>query len=124
MAEVVRNFHRAGLPAVKHTDGNIDPIIDDILSAGWDGLDPIDEMAGLNIFTYKQRFGDRICLKGGLDCVHLLTEGTPEDVRRRAEICIRELQPGFILSSTNTIHSGVKPENYRAVLEAVESSTG
>jgi uroporphyrinogen decarboxylase len=26
---------------------------------------------------------------------------------------------GFILSSSNTIHRGVRPENYRAMLEAL-----
>ena len=70
-------------------------------------------MAGM-----KAKYGDRICLKGNIDCTGALCDGTPEDVAEEVRQCILGGGPGggFILSSSNTIHKGVKPENFRAML--------
>jgi hypothetical protein len=47
-----------------------------------------------------------------------MTFGTPEEVIEATKTALRQGMPGggFILSSSNSIHSGVKPENYLAIL--------
>ena len=52
-----------GLPVIKHTDGNILPLLDMILESGIDCLDPIDPMAGLDIGEFKRKYGSRIALE-------------------------------------------------------------
>ena len=49
LKRVVAGFHEQGLPVIKHTDGNILPLLDMILDSGIDALDPIDPVAGLDI---------------------------------------------------------------------------
>ena len=46
LKRVVAGFHEPGLPVIKHTDGNIRPLLDMILDSGIDCLDPIDPIAG------------------------------------------------------------------------------
>jgi uroporphyrinogen decarboxylase len=50
-----------------------------------------------------------------------LCNGTPEQVSREVQQCLRGGAPGggFILSSSNTIHRGVRPQNYLAMLHAL-----
>ena len=68
----------------------------------------------------KTRYGDKVCLKGNVDCTGALCDGTPEEVEDEVRQCILAggACGGLILSSSNTIHRGVKPDNYRAMLRA------
>lgn len=121
LKRVVAGFHAAGLPVIKHTDGNILPILDDILDSGIDCLDPIDPVAGMEIGALKQQYGDRIALKGNVDCAHTLTFGSEREVveETRAVIARAAAGGGLILSSSNSIHSAVKPGNYLAMWNAI-----
>lgn len=49
------------------------------------------------------------------------TSGTPEDVVAATKDALRAGAPGggYILSSSNSIHSSVRPENYLAMLETL-----
>jgi uroporphyrinogen-III decarboxylase len=69
----------------------------------------------------KSRYGQQICLKGNIDCTAALCTGTEEEVILEVQRCLDEAASGsgLILSSSNTIHRGVKPENYRAMLNAL-----
>jgi uroporphyrinogen-III decarboxylase len=50
--------------------------------------------------------------------VKTLCTGTPEEVKAEVRQAIADAGPsGLILSSSNTVHRGVKPENYRAMLD-------
>ena len=117
LRRVVAGFHDAGLPVIKHTDGAILPLLDMILDSGIDFLDPIDPIAGLDIGRIKQTCGGRVALKGNVDCAHTLTFGSVEDVVKETKEVIRKAGPGggLILSSSNSIHSAVKPGNYLAL---------
>jgi len=57
---------------------------------------------------------------GNIDCSRLLSEARVEEVEATVRECILQAAPGggHIISSSNSIHSSVKPENYRAMLAA------
>lgn len=120
LQRVVAGFHEAGLPIIKHTDGNILPLLEMILETGIDCLDPIDPVAGMDIGQIKRRYGDRLALKGNVDCAYTLTFGTERDVVEETKQVIRMAAAGggLILSSSNSIHSAVKPGNYLAMWNA------
>ena len=69
----------------------------------------------------KARYGDKICLKGNVDCTGALCNGTRTEVEQEVKQCVMAggAGGGLILSSSNTIHRGVRPENYRAMLDAL-----
>jgi uroporphyrinogen decarboxylase len=106
---------------VKHTDGNIMPIIDMILDTGIHGLHPIDPNAGMDLGEVKKKYGHRVCLVGNVDCAYTLTWGTVEEVREDVKRCIRQAARGggYICMSSNSIHSAVKPENYVEMVKAI-----
>ena len=62
----------------------------------------------------------RFCVVGNIDCGHLLSHGTVEEVEKAVRKCIADAAPGggFILSSSNSIHSSVNPRNYLAMVQA------
>ena len=121
LKQLVEYAHSLGMPCIKHTDGNIWPIWDVIIETGIDGLHPIDPMAGMDIGEAKAKFGDRVCLCGNVSCAFSLVSGTVEEVREETKEVIRKAGKGggLICMSSNSIHSGVKPENYLALVKAV-----
>ena len=121
LKRVMAGFKAEGLPIIKHTDGNIIPILDMILDSGITCLDPIDPIAGLDIGEMKQKYGDRIALKGNVNCAETLTFGPVEKVVEETKSVIRKAAEGggLIISSSNSIHSAVKPGFYLAMWNAI-----
>ncbi len=119
---LIRKFKDLGLYVIKHTDGNIMDVIDDLIDSGIDCLDPIDPLAGMDIRAIKEKYGSRVCLKGNVDCVSTLVDKSPEAVIAETRQCILDasMGGGHIISSSNSIHAGINPVNYRVFLEAVE----
>jgi uroporphyrinogen decarboxylase len=121
LQRVMGGFRALGLPIIKHTDGNILPVLDMILDSGIDCLDPIDPVAGLDIGEFKAKYGGRIALKGNVNCAQTLSFGTERQVVEETREVIRKAGAGggLIVSSSNSIHSSVKPGNYLAMWNAI-----
>ena len=117
LKRVIGGFRELNLPVIKHTDGNIIPLIDMIIDSGINCLDPIDPIGGLDIGQIKQKYGDRVALKGNVNCAQTLSFATEQQVVEETKEVIEKAAPGggFILSSSNSIHSAVKPGNYLAM---------
>jgi uroporphyrinogen decarboxylase len=122
LCRVMGGYKALGLYVIKHTDGKIWPIIDMIVDSGIDCLDPIDPQAGMDLAEVKAKYGHRVALKGNVDCAQTLTFGTPEQVVEETKTALRKAMAGggYILSSSNSIHSAVKPENYMAMLHTLQ----
>ena len=105
-----------------HSDGNIMPIMELLLSSGGiDGLHPIDPVAGLDIGFMKEKYGDRVCLIGSIDCGPLMMWGTKEQVRQAVKENIKKAGRGggLIAASSHSIQSKAKPENYVEMVKAI-----
>ena len=122
LKRVMQGYKDLGLWVIKHTDGNILSIIDYIINSGIDCIDPIDPIAGMSLANFKKDYGDKICLKGNVDCAHTLTFKSVEETIEETKMCLDIGMPGgkYFISSSNSIHSEVKPENYKAMLETIK----
>jgi hypothetical protein len=110
--------HRYDVPYVKHTDGNVNSLLDGMIEAGVDGFQAIEPGAGMDIAQLKRDYGERLTLIGNVDCSTMLVDGPLEAVRAETARVIRAAAPGggFLLSTSNSVHPGVKPEYYLAML--------
>ncbi len=110
--------HR-GLPFILHSDGNLWPIMDDIIEAGFNAIQPIEPKA-MDIVELKEKVGDRLCLIGNIDLGYTLTLGTPQEVEEEVKERIRCLAPGggYCVSSSNTVTYYVPLENFKAMIKA------
>jgi uroporphyrinogen decarboxylase len=120
LKEAVGVAKAARVPFLKHTDGRLWPILDMIVDAGIDILDPIEPVAGMDMGRVKEAYGDRIALAGNVDCSHVLPRGTEEEVVEAVKETLAKggVGGGLILASSNSIHPAVKPQNYRAMVQA------
>ena len=113
------------VPWAYHSDGNLLPILDDLLSLGMAALHPIQPGA-MDIEELKRQYGQRICLWGNIDLEYTLTRGSPEEVRQLVRRRIDTVGRGgsYIIGSSNSIPSYCKPENVLAMAAAVREYGG
>lgn len=122
LQEMINLAKSKGVPFIKHTDGNILPIIDMIVDSGINALDPLEPIAGMDIGMIKEKYGTKIALIGNIDCTQLLTYGTEEEVIDAVKETIAKAGAGggYILASSNSIHPGVNPNNYKVMVKAAK----
>jgi len=111
----------AGLPFLFHSDGDLSAVLDDLADCGVRAIHPVEPQA-MDIVALKKRYGDRFCLFGNIDLDRTLTRGSVADVEALVKQRIRELAPGggYGVAASNSVPDYVKPENYRAMVEAVK----
>jgi hypothetical protein len=123
LKKIVDECHQAGVPYIKHLDGHTTPHLELLIEEiGIDGLHSIEPAAGMDIGWVKKHYGDRITILGNIDCGHLLTFGTKDEVVQSVKDIIRVASPGggHVFSSSNSIHSGVSPETFWTMIDAVK----
>jgi uroporphyrinogen decarboxylase len=116
--QIIKATREAGAYVIKHTDGNIMPILDQLVECEPHALHSIDPMAGVDIKVVKEMVGDKVALCGNVHCAALQT-GTDEEVIASAEYCLTHGKPGggYIYCTSNVPFKGMKPERYQLVLD-------
>ena len=110
-------FKRRGAFVVMHSDGNIMPLLPDIVDAGVDAYQGIDVTAGMSLREVKERFGDKLCLVGNVD-PRVIEFGTFEDVEREVDRCLEEGgKEGYILSASANISVNTNAANFVHMVE-------
>lgn len=105
-------------PWIYHSDGNLLPILDDLLSQGMNAIHPL-ETGSMDLKGLKNKYGDRVTFVGGMD-LGILEIGTPAETRQFTNYLLDTLGPtGYIYGSSNSITPYVRPENYRMMIEAL-----
>ena len=118
MRTLVNYIKSRGVIVIMHSDGNIMPILDQIIDIKPHILQSLDPMAGMDIAEVKRRTYGKIALMGNVQC-NLLQEGPDEEIIKSADYCIRIASPGggFIYSSSNTIFKGLPLKNYELMVD-------
>lgn len=120
-AAVVAAIKQAGAYCIKHTDGDIRKIMDQLVNTGLDALGPLQDVPGMELDGVLTRYPGQIAVMGNVD-VDLLARGSVEDVVAATKRLLREVSSvgSHIMSSGNTITSAVKPENYLAMVRTTQ----
>jgi uroporphyrinogen decarboxylase len=118
LARIIEAARKDGLYTIKHTDGNIMPIIDQLVECNPHALHSLDPMAGVDIREVKRLYGDKVCLCGNVHCAALQT-GTDEEVTASAEYAMTYGKPGggYMFTTSNIPFKGMPPERYRMILD-------
>ena len=104
-----------------HSDGYIEPVIDDLVEVGVDLLNPI-QPESMDPAALKKRYGKELALWGTVSTQQTLPFGSAADVRKEVRERIRDCGPGggFLLAPTHNIQLDVPFENVQAFYDAVK----
>ena len=118
LAELTRGYRDMGYYVIKHTDGNIMPILDQLASTKPHALHSIDPQGAVDLAEVKRRYGHELCLIGNVHC-GMMDAGTPEQVEAAARQALQAGMPGYgyIFSTSNCIYTGMPLANYERMLD-------
>ncbi len=118
LARLIEGYRAMGFYVIKHTDGNIMPILDSLLVGKPHALHSLDPQGNVDIAEIKKRVGGRVCLIGNVNCA-MLDTGTDEQVIESARYALRHGMPGggYIFSTSNCIYTGMDLRRYDLILD-------
>jgi uroporphyrinogen decarboxylase len=120
LATMFAVFRDAGLPVILHSDGDIWPILPDLVDIGLTCLNPVQPEVLEHTRLYRE-FGRHLSFYGGVSTQEVLPKVTPAAVHAATLACLRDLAPdgtGLILGPSHRMQSDIPPENVAAMLES------
>lgn len=119
LKEVIAEYRKLGYYTIKHTDGNIMPILKQIADCRPDAIHSLDPQGGVSIPEVRKIVGPEIALVGNVNC-GLLQTGTDEECRQDVLRALREGMAagrGYIFSTSNCVYTGLPLERYEMMME-------
>jgi len=109
--KLVDTYHKKGVFVFRHCHGNINPLFKYIVSEGFDSIDPLDPYDGVCLAEVKEKYGDKIALRGGITG-HIGTFSL-EQLREHVVSCFRIGAPGggYIFMCSGGIPHDMAKEN-------------
>jgi uroporphyrinogen decarboxylase len=109
-------YHDAGVKCLFHSDGNIMSLMDDLVEAGIDGINPMEVLAGMSIKEVRERYGYKIFITGGIDVSQLMPFGSEEEVMEACRKAIDDAGGvGYFLGSTTELIPSIPYQNILAM---------
>lgn len=120
-ARAAKFAHDKGIYARLHSCGNIMTLVDDIIDAGIDALNPLEVKAGVDAKKLKQDVGGKLVLHGGINAVHWKnTEQIIAEIEDKVPVLKKN--GGYIFSSDHSIPNDVSLENMKIIMEAAKKA--
>lgn len=118
LVQLTRGYRDMGFYVIKHTDGNIMPILDSLVESKPHALHSLDPQGGVDLGDMKSRIGDKVCLVGNVNC-GLLQTGTDAEVEADVRRALSQGMPGggYVFGTSNCIYTGMALERYELMLK-------
>jgi len=116
--KIVDAIHFNGKPAILHSCGNLETVMDYLIDElGYDAKHSWED-AICPVETAWQRWGNRIAILGGID-MDFLVRSTPDAIHQRSVNLLNMTNSeSYALGSGNSIPAFVPTENYLAMISA------
>jgi uroporphyrinogen decarboxylase len=113
LKRIIRTYRDLGKYVIKHTDGNIMPILDALVDCNPHALHSLDPQGRVDIAEVKRRTAGKVALCGNVNC-GLLQTGTEEEALASCEYAMRNGKPGggYIFCTSNCAFKGLPLERY------------
>ena len=127
--EHISLIHDLGAKAVYTSDGNHWAIKDEMFfQSGADGYKEVDKAAGMTWpRLIEEGVAERVRIVGNMDARYTLCQGTTEQVKAEVIECLtygQRTPGGHIIHASHSVHEDVKPQNYRAMIDAYREFFG
>jgi uroporphyrinogen decarboxylase len=121
---IVAAAHAAGKPAILHSCGNLEAVMDDVIDGiGYDAKHSFEDNI-LPVEDVYETYGDRIAVVGGID-VDYLVQADPHAIADRSAAMLQRTadRGGYALGSGNSIPEYVPDQSFFAMISpAIEEA--
>jgi len=118
LSRIISAYRQMGKYVIKHTDGNIMPIFDQLIECRPHAIHSLDPQGCMDIAEVKKRYGRQVALCGNVNC-GLIQTGSEAEVIESCEYSMKNGKPGggYIFCTSNCAFRGMPLERYELVHE-------
>lgn len=111
--KMVSTLKKAGAKKVcLHSDGDIRLLLDMLIDAGIDAINPVEPKANMDIVELKAKYGKKLAYIGGMCNSDVLKNGPAERIEAQARRIIEAAQDGGVIIGSHSIGPDIPTENY------------
>ena len=118
LKRIIATYRQLGKYVIKHTDGNIMPIFNQLVECNPHAIHSLDPQGQMDIAEVKRLYGRQVALCGNVNC-GLIQTGTESEVIESCEYSMRHGKPGggYIFCTSNCAFKGMPLKRYDLVNE-------
>lgn len=105
-----------------HSDGNIGPLLDMLIEAGFSGFNPLEPRSGLDLVKLREQYGKRIIFFGGICNTEILPRGNKEEIRNHLLPLIESAKGGGTVLGMASAAGDISPEAYDYCIKLIRLS--
>jgi hypothetical protein len=95
-----------------HSDGNIGPLMDLLLQAGFEGFNPLEPRCGIDLVKLRERYGKKMFFFGGICNTRILPKGNNHEIEKMVMPLIELGKDGGLIIGSASIGDDIEPEAY------------
>ena len=122
--QIVQAVRQRDVHIYTHTCGAIGDRLEMITESGISGMECLDPppLGDVDLAEAKTRVGHKVFIKGNIDPIHVLLNGTPEIIKKDTEEKIRigNKDGGYILSTACSISPHTPPSHVQILREVAD----
>ena len=120
LRDEIAMYRALGFYTIKHSDGNLNPILDQIVDCKPHALHSIDPQGHMSLLDVRRKYGDRVATIGNVNC-GLLQTGTEQQIEDDVLRCLSEGMAdggkGFVFSTSNCVYTGMALSRYQRMMD-------
>lgn len=102
---------------ILHCDGNLRPLLEMIIEAGFDGINPVERAAGLIAEDLIEKYQGVLSFIGGICNTHVLPNGNVDMISRHVDRLIEAGKNGGLIIGTHSIGPDIPIKHYELYRE-------
>ncbi len=116
---LIQLIHKKGGLVYLHSEGNITELMPNIISSGFDGIQGLTPLDGIDLAQFKIQFGDKIALFGGLSHSPLLDLQSSKEVKTAVRQAFYQAgsRGGFMIGPSAAVDKHCKLANVLTFIE-------
>jgi uroporphyrinogen decarboxylase len=95
-----------------HSDGNILPVLDLLVAAGFEAFNPLEPRCGLDAVRLRAKYGKKVLLIGGVCNTRILPCGSQREIEAHVRPLLEMGRDGGLVLGAASISGDVPPESY------------
>ena len=105
-----------------HCDGNLAPLLDLVVEAGFDGINPVEHSAGLLVHELLPKYWGKLRFVGGVCNTHILPSNDKQAIRRHVEEIMEAGSQGGLVIGSHSVGPDIPTEAYEFYRQVVRDS--
>ncbi|MCC7518967.1 MAG: hypothetical protein IT578_07265 [Verrucomicrobiae bacterium] len=105
-----------------HSDGNVAPLLDLLIEAGFEGVNPLEPRCNPGLLELRRRYGRKLVLIGGVCNTQILPRADRREIEAHLRPLLELARDGGVMLGMASVPAEMPPEAYDDAMQWMDSS--